>query len=127
MTQTASSTRKSPGGSAPWTNTAASRPRKYTEWTEIGPGQEHPRVFSMSELVNIRASLRTWNATHRAVLSIRQHWAGTEDHPQPHFRVGWDASHTFDPNIIRTAPQRIRKRPKSQPKQNSESKTGEKQ
>lgn len=109
---------------SPWINTAAFRPRVYKEWPEILPGDVHPRIFRMDELKRVRASIRMWNARHRAVLSIRRYPNGTEEHPDAHFRVGWDPSHSFNPAIIRTSPQRVRKRPVPQKRKDAESESG---
>jgi len=120
--------RQSGIGGGVWTNPRTYRPRHYP-WDEIREGEVHPRIFPLSQLVNARQSLRNFNASNRTPLTIREERNGTPEHPEPHFRVGWDPSHTFAPGgVIRTSPEPQRRRkPKQAKEENSETESGQKE
>lgn len=124
------STRKPPADRSAWTNPTRYRPRVYT-WGRVRQGEVHPDIFPMEAITRVRSSLRTFNAQTLRALTILQVPYGTEEHPHPHFRVGWDAAHLFDASpsgVVRTSPApsgHWKQQPAGEPKENSGSKAGE--
>ena len=71
------------------------RRTKYP-WIQIREGDRLTTPFPWKMMASVRMSVRKWNADHGTALSVDPFPKGTDEHPFPHFIVGWVTGDKFD-------------------------------